>query len=235
MYLLDFFRLVPRRRKIKISRKKGVILNNPSGAKKHIFYISNLVLLAGLGMVIFVLLPVTSAWIKYKTNPDEVETVSIETGYLDVKPGDSLDEFRVLIPKISAEANVVANVDVTDRKTFDKILANNNVALSTGSGKPGDGKGSGMYIFAHSTIQNVFGARQNAIFYLLNEIELNDEIKIIYKGNEFIYRIFDKKIVSSDETAFMNYRDENKEIVTLQTCWPLGTNWRRLLVMAEKI
>ncbi len=230
MYLFDFFRLVPKKRKIKINRKKGLILSNPSGAKRYIFYISNLVFLSGLAMLVYIYIPVGKAWISYKNNSSD-----IQNGNLIIPTQEPKEEFRVSIPKILAEANVIANVDVNDKKTFDKILSQNNVALSTGSGKPGDGNGSGMYIFAHSTTQSVLGARQNAVFYLLGELETDDEIDVFYNGSKYTYRIFDKMVVSSKETTYLDYRDENKEIMILQTCWPVGTNWKRLLMLAEKI
>lgn len=175
-------------------------------------------------------MPVGKAWISYKNS-----NYDIQNGYLAIPTSAPKEEFRVSIPKILAEADVIANVDVTDKKTFDKILNENNVALSTGSGRPGDGNGSGMYIFAHSTTQSLLGARQNAVFYLLGELETDDEIDIFYNGTKYTYRIFDKMVVSSKETTYLDYRDENKEIMILQTCWPLGTNWKRLLVLAEKI
>jgi len=230
MYLFDFFRLVPKRRKIKINRKKGLILSNPSGAKRYIFYISNIIFLTGLAMLVYIYIPVGKAWISYKNN-----SADTQNGYLNPPVKEIVEEFRVSIPKILAEANVIANVDVTDKKTFDKILSQNNVALSTGSGKPGDGNGSGMYIFAHSTTQSVLGARQNAVFYLLDELDTKDEIYIFYNGTKYSYRVFDKMVVSSKETSYLDYKEENKEIMILQTCWPLGTNWKRLLVLAEKI
>lgn len=230
MYLFDFFRLVPKARKIKINRKKGLILNSPSGVKRYIFYISNLIFLIGFGTLIYIYIPVGKAWISYKTN-----SLYNQNGYLAIPTQEPKEEFRVSIPKILAEANVIPNVDVTDKKTFDKILNENNVALSTGSGKPGDGNGSGMYIFAHSTTQSVLGARQNAVFYLLGELVVNDEIDVFYNGTKYTYRIFEKMVVSSNETTYLDYRDKDKEIMILQTCWPVGTNWKRLLVLAEKI
>ena len=92
-----------------------------------------------------------------------------------------------------------------------------------------------MYIFAHSTTQSLLGARQNAVFYLLGELEEEDEVDVFYEGAKYTYRIYDKMVVSSKETTYLDYRDENKEILILQTCWPVGTNWKRLLVLAEKI
>jgi len=230
MHLIDFFRLVPKKGKIKINRKKGIILNNPSGFKRYIFYISDIIFLVGLGGLVYIYIPVGKAWISYKN----ISPI-IQNGYLNIATSVPKEEFRLSIPKILAEANVIANVDLTDKKTFDKILDQNNVALSTGSARPTDGNGSSMYIFAHSTTQNILGARQNAVFYLLDELETNDEIYIFYNGVKYSYRIFDKMVVSSKETSYIDYKDENKQIMILQTCWPVGTNWKRLLVLAEKI
>jgi LPXTG-site transpeptidase (sortase) family protein len=44
-----------------------------------------------------------------------------------------------------------------------------------------------------------------------------------------------KKIIKPNQIEYLEYKEEDKEIVILQTCWPIGTNWQRLLVFAEKI
>ena len=34
---------------------------------------------------------------------------------------------------------------------------------------------------------------------------------------------------------YLNYKEEGKELLILQTCWPLGTDWKRLLIFAERV
>jgi LPXTG-site transpeptidase (sortase) family protein len=91
------------------------------------------------------------------------------------------------------------------------------------------------YIFAHSTQQSLDMVRKNSVFYLLDELVNNDLVYIKYSGNFYKYRVYDKKVISSKETEYLNFKEDNKELLILQTCWPIGTNWKRLLVFAERI
>ena len=43
------------------------------------------------------------------------------------------------------------------------------------------------------------------------------------------------KIVTAKEFEYLTYSDSNKEVLILQTCWPIGTNWKRLLVFAQRL
>jgi len=46
--------------------------------------------------------------------------------------------------------------------------------------------------------------------------------------------VIDSKIVDPSEIEYIT-RKTNQEFVTLQTCWPLGTTFKRLLVFAVRV
>lgn len=235
MYLFDFFRLVPRRRKVKLRAKKGIIFNNPSGVKRYIFYISNIIFLVGVGYLVTIYYPIGQAWYRYKNSTSSNQASQV--GSTEPIVSDSVvadNKFRIEIPKILAEASVIANVDPTDKEVMDKVLKNGKVALKSGSNMPGDGDGSSLFVFAHSTELGIFSNTRNSVFYLLNELENDDKIYIYFNGNKYEYLVENKLIVGAKDTQYLDYRQDNEETLIVQTCWPLGTNWRRLLVLAKR-
>jgi len=114
-------------------------------------------------------------------------------------------------------------------------LKSNVIAHSSLSSLPGSGMGSTVYLFAHSSQQGVLAARDNSVFYLLGELQEGDDIFVNYKGKIFTYRVYTQEIISAKDSEYLKYVDPEKEILILQTCWPIGTNWQRLLVFADRI
>lgn len=139
--------------------------------------------------------------------------------------------FSIIIPKIGANARIIANVDSSDEKIYLPILQK-GVAQAWGTSFPGEG--GHIFLFAHSTDYFWNVGTYNAIFYLLHKLEISDEITIIYKGQRFLYRVIGKNVVDPSEVQYLT-RKTNKEFLTLQTCWPPGTTLKRLLVFATRV
>lgn len=139
--------------------------------------------------------------------------------------------FSVVIPKIGAKANITANVDAGNEKEYDLALSE-GVAHAKGTYFPGQGRE--IFLFAHSTngVWNV--ARYNAVFYLLDKLRVNDQIVIYFSDKRYIYKVYDTKIVGPKDTAAID-QEGNGEVLVLQTCYPPGTSWNRLLVLAKPI
>ena len=77
--------------------------------------------------------------------------------------------------------------------------------------------------------------RKNSVFYLLGELGQNDLVYVKYGGETYIYKVYMQKVVNASEIQYINYIDKTREVLILQTCWPIGTDWKRLLVFAERI
>lgn len=71
------------------------------------------------------------------------------------------------------------------------------------------------------------------VFALLPEIEKGAEIKVFREGKEYNYRVEEIKVVSPNKV--LDFLDKDKENLVLMTCYPLGTDLRRLLVRAVRI
>jgi LPXTG-site transpeptidase (sortase) family protein len=145
------------------------------------------------------------------------------------------EKYIIQIPKILAYSQVVENVSPFDQAEYDRVLKNNVVAQAKGTNKPGSGNGNSIYIFAHSTNNNLGMLRSNAVFYLLGELQKDDIVYLNYQQKELKYKVFDKKVVSAKDLTYLDFHDESREVLILQTCWPIGTDWNRLLVLAELI
>jgi len=139
--------------------------------------------------------------------------------------------FSIVIPKIGASAKIFANVDPSDPNQFLPILMQ-GVAHAKGTVFPGM-KGN-IYLFAHSTDNFWDVGRYNAIFYLLKDLKPSDEIVVFFQNKRYNYVVTSTKIVDpSDVSYIVNGKYQNQETLILQTCWPPGTTFQRLLVFAK--
>jgi len=145
-----------------------------------------------------------------------------------MKPVD--ENFGIVIPKINANAKVLPNVDAENSAIYQKALTQ-GVAHAKGTKLPGE-EGN-VFIFAHSGQDFLQANRYNAVFYLLSKLETGDEIFIFYQNKKFRYLVTDKKTASPDEAQYMG-DTPGKKTLTLMTCWPGGTTWKRLIVEAEQ-
>lgn len=145
-----------------------------------------------------------------------------------ITPIDS--SFGIVIPKIAANAPVVANVDPYDSANYQKQLSK-GVAHARGTGLPDEDKT--MFLFAHSSGDILMAQRYNSVFYLLNKLSEGDQIDIYYQNQPHPYQVTAIKTVSPDSIDYLaNISDTD---LILMTCTPPGTTWKRLLVMAKKL
>ena len=140
-------------------------------------------------------------------------------------------EFSIVIPKIGASAKVFANVDSSDEKSYQQIL-HQGVAHPKTTVFPG--LLGNIYLFAHSTDNFWNVGRYNAVFYLLKDLQPGDEITVFYQNIRHDYIVTGSQIVNpNDVSHIVNAQKENSETLILQTCWPPGTIFQRLLVFAK--
>lgn len=139
-------------------------------------------------------------------------------------------EFSIAIPKIGANARVLTNVDPSNEKEYLSALQK-GVAHAKGSAFPGL-KGN-IYLFAHSADNFWNVGRYNAVFYLLKELENGDDITVFFNGTRYDYDVSDKQVVDASDISHITSNIGQGEKLILQTCWPPGTAWKRLLVFAR--
>ena len=138
--------------------------------------------------------------------------------------------FSLLIPKIGANARIFPNVDPSNPDVFLPILQK-GVAHAAGTFFPGQ-KGS-IYLFAHSTDNFWDVGRYNAVFYLLKDLKKGDEIVVFAQNVRHNYLVTKTEVINPSDVSFITHVQTGKELLILQTCWPPGTTWQRLMVFAE--
>jgi LPXTG-site transpeptidase (sortase) family protein len=137
--------------------------------------------------------------------------------------------FGIVIPKIAANAKVFPNIDPSDPSVFLPVLQK-GIAHAKGSvfpGMPGN-----TYLFAHSTDNWWDVGRYNAVFYLLKNLEKGDEIVVFFENRRYEYVVAKKVILNPDDVTFLQDAHKGSEQLVLQTCWPPGTTWQRLYIIA---
>lgn len=139
-------------------------------------------------------------------------------------------QFSLVIPKIGASSKIFENVDPSNEKDYLDVLTQ-GVAHAKGSAFPGL-KGN-TYLFAHSADNFWNVGRYNAVFYLLKELQPGDDITVFFQNKRFDYTVVEQKIVDPEDVSHIAANLGKGEQLTLQTCWPPGTTWKRLLIIAK--
>lgn len=146
-------------------------------------------------------------------------------------PEAHIAEFGIEIPKLFLSEPVIANVDPTNETEYNQALTL-GIAQAAGTNLPGRG-GLGYY-FAHSSNVSLRSSARNAIFYLLGKLEPGDVVMLWHEGARHDYQVVESRIVAADDLSFLSNPHDQERIV-LQTCWPVGTSLKRLLVFADKL
>ena len=137
--------------------------------------------------------------------------------------------FKLSIPKINLESEIVHNVDLRSESVYKQKLKY-GVAHANGSYYPGE-KGL-IFLFAHSTDSIAHILEYNAKFFEINKLEVGDSVQINFRGKNYQYIITKKEIINPQDLDLI--RNSNANLI-LQTCWPLGTDWQRLVLFADVI
>ena len=155
----------------------------------------------------------------------------VANGYDPTVPGDARIAVTVEIAKIDVKVPVVlAKCD--DEKTLESDL---NFGVIHYPGTPLPGQRGNAYIAGHSSNYSWSKGKYNYVFKRLNEVQVGDTITVrflLHNRKEVVYNYV---VQSNEETAPDDPRifaqGYSKEL-TIKTCWPLGSDARRLMVKA---
>jgi len=132
-----------------------------------------------------------------------------------------------------ANIKISPNVDSYNEKVYNQFLKQ---GLAHFKGTPIPGDGGNAFIYGHSAVETFFSSHQNlpeTIFSRLSNIDIGQEVDIKKEDKILKYIVRSKKIVSPDDFSILEEQN-NKETITLMTCWPLGIGTKRLVVVAER-
>ena len=140
-------------------------------------------------------------------------------------PGD-----YITIPRINAQAPLIFNIDPWNETVYLSALKK-GVAHAKGTSLPGE-KGRG-FIFAHSSGNPLEQINFNTVFLRLGELKIGDDIEIKREGKVYKYIVTQTKIVWPNEVEYL--KESRIDGIIVQTCWPIGTALKRLLVFAAPL
>lgn len=178
----------------------------------------------------------------HDTNPLKADTdgdgyndaIEIKNGYDPDAQGNPKARVLVLSDKIKLAAPMIWSTS-TDEKMLEKDLER-GVVHYPNSGVPG--QNGNMIISGHSSNYVWAKGEYNSVFKNINKLSEGDEIIVrISQQNgkvfDYKYKIIEKKILDGgNDWIFQDF--ESEQILTLSTCWPIGTDISRLVIRAKR-
>ncbi|MBM7618408.1 sortase A [Bacillus tianshenii] len=85
--------------------------------------------------------------------------------------------------------------------------------------------------------QIVFSGHRDTVFLRLGELELGDKFVVSLPYGDYMYEIYETKIVDDDDTSIITLQKENEELI-LTTCYPFTLTGRapeRYIVYAKPV
>ena len=203
-------------------------------------YLGIFLFLLGFTLLLITFIPLLTSYLDYYlVSPDMTIPVEIVKEDDDITKDISKDtqviqldnDFGIYIPKIKANARVIANVNPNDEDEYINALYK-GVAHAKGTSTP-DRQGN-VFLFAHSAVNFYEQRKFNIYFYLLGELEKNDPIYLSYKGNIYEYSVLETKVVNPNQIQYLK-EYKNEDTLTVMTCWPAGSDFRRMIVTATRV
>jgi len=227
---------------------------------KTIFRITSAVLLiGGIGIAVYIFLPFISWQIYFKpvfathtittpipksilVNTSVIKDLisyaqnSIEgVNYLKAEnwfPSISENMFQKGAPKISYYTLSIPKIKIQSA-TVSAIDTNVGMHLVNypGTSIPGDFGNS--VVFGHSTLPQLFNPNDyKTILANAYKLKTGDKITASINGVAYTYKIYNIRVVDPTNTSLFE-QSFNNSYLTLVTCTPPGTVWKRLLVKAK--
>ena len=222
---------------------------NGDKLKRNLRLISILCVIVGVSIISYVLFPIISWQIYFKPSSsqdiissipranivdlarnsmDTTDYTKAENWFKNFNPNanqkNQVDtpSYTISIPKIKIEEAMVSTTD-TDLK---KHLVNYQ-----GTSIPG--KNGNAVIFGHSTLPQLFNAKDyKTIFANAYKLKNGDNIYAMLNGVTYTYKIFKIVVVNPTDTSAL-IQDYDNSYLTLVTCTPPGTIWKRLVIKSR--
>lgn len=242
-------------------RQYQLISKSLSNSRWVGFFIPVILILLGIYLLSSQLIPEAISFIqsRFSNNSDNISVVSDDyykdkinmisspqSGYfsevlahsLTLKSEDTVSatyskDFFLTIPKIGTnKARIKANIKSDVEVVYKKALEN---SLAHFKGSPIPGQSGNTFIYGHSITESVYRDNPNnpvVEFTKLGKINFGDKIYIDIDDKRISYTVNKVKIINPDETDILN--DQGGKTITLMTCYPFGSNSKRLVVVANQ-
>lgn len=133
-----------------------------------------------------------------------------------------IQNYTLSIPKLKI---VNAKVSTVDNNLAEHLVNYAGTAIPADTGN--------AVIFGHSTLPQLYDAKNyKTVFTFLYELTQGDEIDVNIENVIYKYKVANVTVVDPNDTSVLqqNYSDS---YLTLVTCTPPGTIWKRLIIKAK--
>lgn len=142
--------------------------------------------------------------------------------YKEVDVTPQISYYYMSIPKLHIENALISTVDVD---------VNSHLVHFPGTAIP-PAKGNAA-IFGHSTLPQLYDPKNyKTIFANIHTLTVGDTFMVNVNNSLYTYRIFSITVVEPTDTSYLT-QDYSKSHITIITCTPPGTIWKRLILRAE--
>lgn len=133
------------------------------------------------------------------------------------------------IPKINVSAPIVfakSNAEAAIQKDLESgVVHYDNTALP---GEPGN-----AVIFGHSSNDWWEPGNYKFVFVLLDKLVVGDTFTVNYNSKQYVYEVTETKVVEPTDLSVLSQGSTPE--MTLITCTPPGTSWKRLIIKSKQI
>jgi len=130
----------------------------------------------------------------------------------------------IVIEKIGVDAPLIY-AQSTDQRELNQDL-NNGVVIYPGSDLPG--QIGNFFLTGHSSVYPWNKTIYGRVFATLDKLETGDMVVVYLQKHKYEYRITNKYTTAPKDVRLVHPTDRAK--ITLMTCWPIGTNLKRLII-----
>ncbi|OGD61059.1 hypothetical protein A3A71_02360 [Candidatus Berkelbacteria bacterium RIFCSPLOWO2_01_FULL_50_28] len=167
----------------------------------------------------FLLINGPAFWLRAKY---QVDTVAPVAKVEPIVPVAKKYAPTIVIDKIKLKAPVVYGAP------YSAILTSlqNGVAQYEGTALPNQ-RGN-VVLLGHSSNFPWAKGKYNTIFALLDKLKPGDNITLYYGTERYRYTVRQVKVVAANDLSVLNITP--RATVTLISCYPVGTTWKRIVV-----
>lgn len=136
---------------------------------------------------------------------------------------------QLIIPKLGVAAPIVFSETANEAEIQEELTK--GVVHYAGTAMPGEV--GNTFITGHSSNFWWIKGSYNYVFVNLDKMIAGDQVKIYYGGNKYVYTVAEIITVEPSDTSVLAQTDV--PTLTLMTCTPPGTNWKRLIVKFNQV
>jgi len=226
----------------KSSPQKVVVeINIPKVPKKGLsITFAAIFTLAGIFMLTSVLWPILEWQLVYLPKQPTEKFVSPVPKFASPVLANSISDLSTEFTDWVPKSKTVTEKTIFYTVTIPRLKINKAVVEYGGkksllgwADSPLPGKPGNNIIFGHSALPTFYNVKDyHTIFTYLPSLKTGDTVQVDYDNVSYKYKVFEMQTVDPEDFSILEQRFDDSYI-TLITCVPPGTYWKRLMVRAR--